>query len=194
MKSPYVYLSGFADNSLAVIRWLLSTFLLYYSRSLDGHCLSQSQSAIFPSLHHHPCFVATLSYFLPLRDCKINFWLWLCLLNHEMTRSLHLWMKFHYLVLVNFQGTIFILDSAFFRCLSINFFCFVFFHAMNRAYAKQVMAITSIIPFPGSTSCLQERNSRMCSPEPPHRHSEKNIITLMAIIFTSCFALIVFSW
>lgn len=149
-------------------------FLLYYSRPLDGHCLSQSQSAVFPSRHHYPSFIATLSYFLPLHDWKINFWLWLCLLNHEMTRRLHLWMKFRYLMLINFQGTIFILDSAFFGCLSTIFFCFVFFHAMNRAYAKQAMAITSIIPFPGSTSCcLQERNSWMCSPEPPHRHSEK---------------------
>lgn len=159
MKSPYVCLSGFADNSLAVIWWVLSTFLLYYSRPLDGHCLSQSQSAIFPCLHDYPCFIATLSYFLPLCDCKINFWLWLCLFNHEMAHSLHLWMKFCYLVLINFQRTIFILDSAFFGCLSIIFFCFAFFHAMNRAYAKHVMVITSIIPFPGSTRCLQERNS-----------------------------------
>jgi hypothetical protein len=27
---------------------------------------------------------------------------------------------------------------------------------MKRAYAKQAMAVTAVVPFPGSTSCFQE--------------------------------------
>lgn len=128
------------------VSWLSlnESFLLYYSITtgpLSDTIFSQSQSAIFQSLCYYPCFLAIPLVFSTSFD-------------QEMACSL--WIKFLHLMLINFQRTIFILDLAFFWCLSTIFFCFISFNVMNRTHTQKVIAVTIIVPVPVSISHLQE--------------------------------------